>query len=55
MAANEQMTPNFAISDGWKLTKPKSSQRVAPPLSVPMNGTRTSRPMDTARIRSDSF
>ena len=32
MAANEQMTPNFAISDGWKLTKPKSSQRVAPPL-----------------------
>lgn len=39
MAANEQMTPNFAISDGWKLTKPKSSQRVAPPLSVPMNGS----------------
>ena len=26
MAANEQMTPNFAISDGWKLTKPKSSR-----------------------------
>lgn len=21
MAANEQMTPNFAISDGWKLTE----------------------------------
>ncbi len=55
IAAKEVITANFAISEGWKRVKPRLIQRVAPPTSMPISGTRASIATATKRISSDSF
>ena len=54
LAANIKMSANFAISDGWNSTKPRFSQRTAPPLFganfVPLKtSTIKSKRMETAK------
>ena len=48
--ARRATTPNFAISDGWKLIGPKESHLVAPLTVFPNNSTQINNPTITQAI-----